>query len=554
MYKNLKGAFGVILFSILGFQTGCQTATPEPTYDEVSEKISASEEVSIATIVDAFVSDPNFPQKLQKIAPLERQAIQLAIDEPLKIGSIGNAILETYYGSLPGHYAMMKFYERVDSEEAAAVHRGWIKRIQDYIEEGATGSKSQPYRVLSASEAHMYLVTRGLTAVGSMYQSSESMPFGLYLVARPDNKTRLGNYFFDLTPAYVAVANEFAGESTAEFSPQILISYLAKQNDTAAQAAIGTYFTLAKDWDSAIDWLHAASRSSNLMANLMLARVHWNRAESLTDTAKDEEMSMVLDNYLSAVAMGSDEAMLRLAGLYLTGSYGEDNKASGLPLLNQAVELENLDATLYLAHMNYRGDYLEQDLQQADKYYRLAAGTGNPQARITYVRFLMDDKAQPYANKQALTWLEEVAEEDNPNAMLLLGYAHAKGLGVNANQRTALRWFKSALGKAPEDPEIINEIAWTLTVTDRPKLRREKYALKIMDKMMSTNLEAAENPAYLDTLAAANAANGDFERAIELQQKAVSQAKAKEQTDVIEVLEEHLQLFIEGQSLTDKVP
>ena len=107
---------------------------------------------------------------------------------------------------------------------------------------------------------------------------------------------------------------------------------------------------------------------------------------------------------------------------------------------------------------------------------------------------------------------------------------------------------------SPDDVNIVNEVAWTLAVTHLEPLRKPSYALEIMDHAMNADEEARKNPAYLDTWAAAYAANGNFQRAIALQQQAVDAAKEKEESDVVAVLQEHLESFQRGQTVIDPVP
>ena len=138
--------------------------------------------------------------------------------------------------------------------------------------------------------------------------------------------------------------------------------------------------------------------------------------------------------------------------------------------------------------------------------------------------------------------------------MLLLGNLYAKGVGVSQSYRQALTWFKSAVSTSPDDVNIVNEVAWTLAVSHLEPLRKPSYALEIMDRAMSGDEEARKNPAYLDTWAAAYAANGNFARAVALQQQAVDAAKEQEEAEVVEVLQEHLAAFQRGETVIDPVP
>ena len=138
--------------------------------------------------------------------------------------------------------------------------------------------------------------------------------------------------------------------------------------------------------------------------------------------------------------------------------------------------------------------------------------------------------------------------------MVLLGNLHARGVGTRQRLRRAVGWFKDAVAISPGNADIVNEVAWTLTVSDLQGLKRQRYALKIMDKLMESDSDARTKPEYLDTWAAAYAANGDFQRAIAIQQQAVETAKDEQYARVRRVLQAHLEAFQNGETITEKAP
>ncbi len=541
---------------------GCQTAAPRPDYATLAKAADDGENVSIDELRAAFLAAPDFEERMQQLAPLEQQALQLMVDEPLRLGAIGSATLNVYYGSLAGHYALVRFYEHVDAPDSQAEHQQWVDKITRSIERQGDGSREHPYPVISSSEAQAFLRIRGLTSVGSMYHSGEKVPFMMLVSARPAEGA-LQNIYFDLTAAYHAVegalehqeAETDDGPATDKpFSAGMLIGYLARNDDSAAQAAIGAYLLSQNRFREAADWLTASSRTGNVLANLMLARVYQLQARELEGDARKDAMEYVLEQYLHAIAAGSDEAMFALAGLYLDGAYGADNVDSGMVLLKQSAELGNPNALMWLGHLYAEGSHVTKDPVTAADYFKRAAATGDSRARLQYVRFLLSDQnTQPF-DPQAHTWLVEEAKAKEPEAMLLLGNLYAKGVGVSQSYRQALNWFKSAVTASPDDVNIVNEVAWTLAVTHLEPLRKPGYALEIMDRAMNADEEARKNPAFLDTWAAAYAANGNFPKAIALQQQAVDTAKEKEETDVVAVLQEHLDAFQRGETVIDPVP
>ena len=91
-------------------------------------------------------------------------------------------------------------------------------------------------------------------------------------------------------------------------------------------------------------------------------------------------------------------------------------------------------------------------------------------------------------------------------------------------------------------------------MAERPTLRAPALALRLMDALMKRNEAAAANPAYLDTWAAAAAATGDFERAVDLQRRAVTAAEALENPPYLPVLRQHLEQFEAGEPVFEAVP
>ncbi|MCB1684131.1 MAG: tetratricopeptide repeat protein [Pseudomonadales bacterium] len=512
--------------------------------------------MQIADLRSAFLAQDDLPAHMERLEELETQALQLIDDEPLKLGSIGSAILDTYQASLTGHYVMSRFYAHVNSPEAAEPHLLWVRNIRTDIEAHGDGSRDRPYPAVTAIEAQIYAISGQMMPVGSIYQTGEIYPFSLLLQVKPADLPIRGMNF-DLSSVYDATRMDFAGSTDApEFSPFSLIGYLAKRGDSAAQAAIGAFLATQDRTDDAIDWLRSASQRGNLIANSVLARIYWDKASATSDPQqRSDALDEVLENYLHAVALGSTDAMYALGVLYLNGHFGEENKTSGIALLQQAASGEHSEAAMFLAHINYVGELVPRNPAIAREYYVRAALLGNAFAKRSYARFLLDRDTGQAPDPRAIVWLEELAEQqDDAEAMLLLGNLHARGVGLTASPRRAIGWYKKAVKTAPQDAGIVNEVAWTLTVSNLTGLPRQRYALSIMDTLMDANEEARMRPEYLDTWAAANAANGDFARAIILQEQALEVAAALEFEEVIDILQEHLDAFRNGQTITETAP
>ena len=534
---------------------GCQSVPPADAAG--ADRPTAA---TAAGLRQAFLDGDELADQLRKLADLELQALRLAEDEPLKLGAIGTAILDICRGSLTGHYALRRFYEHLDSPDVADSHAAWMEAIGAHMAGGADGTPGNPYSTLTPVEAQIFVIAESLSPVGSIYQSSEPESFYMLVVGRPEQGP-LQQFHFNLDALYrttvTSLSDRTAGRAPHfEFTPLTLMGILARSGDASAQAAVGAMLMARKQYDDAVGWLRTASRAGNVIANVMLARIFWeNSLTAETEDDRRQALDQVMENYLHAIALGSTDAMYALGSLYLTGAFGEDNEASGVPLLDQAGDLGHSEALLYLAHLYYAGDGVERDTARAGVYFIRSAALRNSAARLGYARYLMREGDAGQGDERAVRWLEELVDEnEDPQAMLLLGNLHARGIAAKQSFRTAHRWYRDAAKAAPNNADIVNEVAWTLTVSDLARLRKARYARKIMTRMMEADERARTSPEFLDTWAATFAANGNFDEAVRLQQLALKQATDADREDVLGVLQEHLDLFMARKPVIEPAP
>jgi TPR repeat protein len=548
---------------------GCQ-ATPTSTNPSESQTavLNSPEIAALDDQRDAFLSAPELADRMERLLDLEQQALQLAVDEPLKLGSIGSAILDAYPGSQTGHYAMSRFYEHVESLDAKASHDAELERLQAYMGiDGADGSLRAPYKVMTIYDAHTFARTNGAQPVGSIYQIPDLAAFHLLLISKPDDSGLKSTHFdlshvvqaFNAADADADQQADAVHPAAGAHNPWQLLQLLAARMDSAAQTAIGRYLIQREKYKEAISWLQVASRSGNVLANASLARIYLLQAETTDDEAQRQELrELAMENHLHAIAMGSTEAMYTLANLYINDYYGEENRSAAIPLLRQAGDLGHAESLLYLGYLYNAGREVDRDVARAAEYFARAAALNNPQAILSYGRFLSGMEEVTVdgedANHQIHQRLRDLAAADEPEAMVILGNLHARGIATAASNREALRWYKKAVRAAPDNADIVNEVAWTLTVSDIAGLKRARYAKRIMDSLMNGDATARVQPEYLDTWAAAHAASGDFDRAIALQEQAIEQATSQEREDVLDILRGHLELFKAGATITEKAP
>jgi TPR repeat protein len=513
-----------------------------------------------------FLASDNYSADLKRLLELEQQALALIEDEPLKLGSIGAAILEIYPASQTGHYALQHYYDHVQALDALTDHTTRLEAIQNTMTSSGDGTPATPFNVMTIYDAQTYARTINNSPVGSIYQTDDDQPLLYLMVTRPQG-ARLRQVYFDishlldglLSDSDHANANTSPESNSAnkEMQPWAVIRVLANKMDTAAQTAIGAFLTKNRKFENAIGWLKVASRSGNILANTLLARIYWQLAEQAEGEAKQVEYrDLSLENYLHAIALGSTDSMYSLAGLYLNDFYGVENRDAAIPLLRQAGELGHAESLLYLAHLYNVGQQVDADRAKAILYFEKAASLANPRATINYARFLIADaaKGNPEIETPIVDWLRKLTADDHAEAMIMLGNLYARGITVGASTRKAIRWYKKAVKSAPDDPDIVNEVVWTLTVSDVTGLKRTRYAHRLMKRLIENDDDAVNRPEYLDTWAATHAATGDFKQATIIQDRAIQVATQQSREDVLTILQEHLDQFKAKQAITEVAP
>ena len=534
----------VLALLLVSFLWGCASLTPpDPqllAQVEDFELVSARE--------DAFLASPDALARLQDMQSYGAEVAVLFDTQSLRLGPLGSALTTKYDVSLSGHLVLDKFY-RALGEPAAEKHAEWVERIKNYTSHGRDGTLENPYRVLTIEEAHAFILSQDKTVIGSMYGENETYPLIAYIVTR-DQSGFVSKAYFEIT------AFERWRELTrdpANAQPVDVIRALASAQDNSAQVAYGAYLLENADTDpkrrneierTGRQWLSMAMSSANALPPYFLANY------AVANRTNGVDWGTVKSNYERAMQLGYTDANVNLGKLYLQGVFGDQERLIGIELLEEAAELDNVDAATSLGSI-----LMSQAPKDAINYLRQAAELGDDRHRLTYVRNVLQQSQDRHLDDMAFQWLSDLASNDNQEAMVLLGSVYAKGLYEDKTSiRRARSWYRRSVEVKPNHGRNVNEVAWVLATTHLKRLRNPTLAIKYMDNLMTTNEDARTRPGYIDTWAAAYAAAGDFQRAIELQEEALAIADQIQMTEVKEVLESHLQDYKESKALTEEVP
>lgn len=184
--------------------------------------------------------------------------------------------------------------------------------------------------------------------------------------------------------------------------------------------------------------------------------------------------------------------------------------------------------------------YLQGDVDQAITHYREALRLQPGEAEVhnnlgvaLVARKELDQARRHYAEALRL-------KPDYADAHYNLG----KALYLEGGHEEARLRYEKAIELNPEYPEALDGLARILATTGQKSLRQPDKAVDLARQ--ANRLTDYRQPEFLDTLAAALAASGDFREAMDLSQKALALAQEAGNGQLTREIEERLHLYRQG--------
>jgi len=254
------------------------------------------------------------------------------------------------------------------------------------------------------------------------------------------------------------------------------------------------------------------------LANALANRGHYKEAET---------------NYKKAIQLnpGHESTLYNLAGVLAEqGKYTE-----ALPFYEKLVVLNPKHAMAYnnLGNIySHKGEH-----EKAIKSYKAALEI-KPDNVETWnnLGLILEETGNP---EQAIVHYKK-AISINPklaNVHLNLGDAILRSGQI----REAMGEYKKALELKPEMPAILNKLSWIYATNKNGKIRNAKEAIRLGEK--ACEITGYNDPVILDTLAAAYAEGGRFEKAAAMGEKALGLARSRGLTELAKDIEARIKLF-----------
>ncbi|HEX7037797.1 MAG TPA: hypothetical protein VF210_18645 [Pseudomonadales bacterium] len=288
-------------------------------------------------------------------------------------------------------------------------------------------------------------------------------------------------------------------------------------------------FGVEQDIEAARQWLERAADAGLADAMLYLGQSY---RPPFAEPGDPEAARRWFDKAREA---GAADALAHLGFLAAAGA--EPDPEAARSFFEQGAEAGSALAQAKLGHMYLTGDGVEKDTARALELFRQAAERQHPSAYMGLAYLYDSGTGVPRDAAQARTWYERAARAGVAEAQLRLAHM-AMQQDTPAAQREAGRWLARAA--AQNNVQALNDYAWLLATSPFDEVRNGQQALTLALQAVDRD----RNPSYLDTLAAAYAETGKFDRAIAVQREALAMVKGEAMLE--KELRLHLEAFEEG--------
>jgi tetratricopeptide (TPR) repeat protein len=141
------------------------------------------------------------------------------------------------------------------------------------------------------------------------------------------------------------------------------------------------------------------------------------------------------------------------------------------------------------------------------------------------------------------------AKSDYVGAMVNLGAIYK----VKGELDVAEQYYQRAIARNENYYPVLNNLAWLRATSKNERYRDAQAAIRLAQHALdlanrSGDLGLSRQAEIMDTLAAAYAAGGQFDRAVDLCQESISLAHKNRQNNLLSAFQERLALYQQGKA------
>ncbi|MEP6907409.1 MAG: hypothetical protein ABI858_05430 [Pseudoxanthomonas sp.] len=283
--------------------------------------------------------------------------------------------------------------------------------------------------------------------------------------------------------------------------------------DSAAQQA-RAYYLISKSPQTSISQALALMESAAQGGEAAAMRYLSTRSRILQEWKSSERWLM------GAVKAGDGDAMLSLAGLYEQdhADVGQTAKQAFDWYVTMSANPGAAEARRRAARMAIKGKGTAKDSARAEKWLLQDAQANDHASQLLLAIGYLDGDHGAESVTKAKPWIEKILVSDDRDAKV--GYAdwlYHKGKSVEDRALAKRLW---ADGQQDEASWALNNMAWAYCTSVDPAARNPALGLQYSEEMLKN---ADLDWGKLDTVAACQAANGDYPTAAQTQQRVIAQ-------------------------------
>ena len=260
----------------------------------------------------------------------------------------------------------------------------------------------------------------------------------------------------------------------------------------------GIKYTIEADAEKAVFWYRkmAEAGSSNGMFNLGLhyakgygiernfeQAAYWMEQAALAgdeDAPGPAKEYRRLNDLLLKAEKGDAVAQAEIAGAYMAlgGSLEQagagDDYSESLKWARMAAEKDIGEAFWVLALAYEHGRGVDEDIQQAVRYYEMGANLGHPNCQHSLGCYYARGEVVEEDHRKAFDLFLKSAEQGYGLAMRDVGRCYQFGSGTMGNMKTAVEWYEKACAVL-DDPELAQKTAIFKSLVDVDEHWGEDY-------------------------------------------------------------------------------
>ena len=351
-------------------------------------------------------------------------------------------------------------------------------------------------------------------------RQAQASLFRIALRARAEDEQKL-------TPEALALAEGLAGAGSGDAAFMLYLHYDAvgngaRANEWLRRGAEGGHANdmlawgyrliegkdVTRDVGAGVEWLRRAALAGSTMAMEFAGHraergEHWLEAEHWFD---------------SCILYNDEDCLLASAELHAVPRPGIEFVADKTPKLYDILHKHYDTPAVRRAHAAYLLKGATPDAARARALLEVDAKAGDAQSQVLLATYLMRGKLGPVDQKAGEEWMKKAMAADKDAGDAFAHYLYYRVRTPQARARAvAIEQDMMAQGSKP----AANNVAWWLCVNPEDAQRKPREGMAA-----TTGFDPPEKLDWpqLDTLAACHAANGEFERAAELQGRVVREA------------------------------